>query len=140
MSKVNSAGVIITNGIDILLCHSTNNKHWDIPKGKIDQDESNLTAALRELKEETSITLEPSAVSFLGKFDYTKKKNLFLWLHLTNIFPDISTLDCITTFTDKNGRYKKEIDAYRVVNFDLAQSMVVPNLWKVLCNVRLSLK
>ena len=59
MKKLHSAGVIVytkKNGETLyLLLHNTKG-HWDFPKGNIESGEGKKTAALRELKEEASIT------------------------------------------------------------------------------------
>ena len=41
MKKI-SAGLILTDGSKILLCHSTGNDFYDIPKGEIDFGENPL--------------------------------------------------------------------------------------------------
>jgi 8-oxo-dGTP pyrophosphatase MutT (NUDIX family) len=43
----------------ILIVHPTNAsyKHWSIPKGGMDKGETHAVSAIRELKEETNITL-----------------------------------------------------------------------------------
>lgn len=40
-----------------LILHSVKG-HWELPKGKIDPDETTMQAAMRELKEETSVDFE----------------------------------------------------------------------------------
>ncbi|MDP2692825.1 MAG: NUDIX hydrolase [bacterium] len=54
------AGIAIILGKKLLLCHPTNSS-WDnthsIPKGLIDEGESELQAAIRECKEEVGIDL-----------------------------------------------------------------------------------
>ena len=56
MKKI-SAGTIIKLNNSILLGHSTNNAHWDIPKGMIEHNESPIDTAIRETFEETNIQL-----------------------------------------------------------------------------------
>ncbi len=58
-----SAGVVILYGKKILLVHPTNGS-WvkpvmGIPKGRIEEGEDLMAAALRELSEETGIILSP---------------------------------------------------------------------------------
>ena len=61
MKKVTAAIVIINPDGDILGCHGTNkprNSGFDFPKGLVDPDETDIEAAIRELREETSLVLD----------------------------------------------------------------------------------
>lgn len=54
-----ASGVILFNEAgEILLVKPTYKDHWSVPGGVIDQDESPRDAALREVKEETSLDLK----------------------------------------------------------------------------------
>lgn len=60
MIKEHSAGVIVYytdryNQRTYLLLHYLSG-HWDLPKGKLENEETEQEAALRELKEETGLT------------------------------------------------------------------------------------
>jgi len=66
MPKEKSCGTIVfkKNGeVEYLLLHY-GAKHWDFPKGNVEQNESEKDTALRELKEETGI----SNAEFVGDF------------------------------------------------------------------------
>jgi ADP-ribose pyrophosphatase YjhB (NUDIX family) len=64
-----SAGVIIIlKGEKVLLCHPTNSLWfgtYSFPKGGLEEGESNLDAAIRELREETSVIVDKSQISNL---------------------------------------------------------------------------
>ena len=62
MPRTTSAGSILTDGKRFLVCHATGQKIWDLPKGKIDGEETALQAAIRELKEETNYDVPEDAV------------------------------------------------------------------------------
>lgn len=78
MPRTVSAGVVVTDGNSLLLCHVTGAKHWDLPKGKIDLGEEPITAAVRELREETGLIVDPVSLVDLGRFAYKKNKDLHL--------------------------------------------------------------
>ena len=59
--KVYSAGIVIIHENKILLAHPTgqNDSMWGIPKGKIEDGESYLQAAIRETEEEIGVQVNP---------------------------------------------------------------------------------
>lgn len=63
----------------LLLCHVTNTRAWDIPKGMLDPGESPLAAAMRELREEAGIAFAPERFIDLGEFPYRRDKRLHLF-------------------------------------------------------------
>ncbi|HUX78924.1 MAG TPA: NUDIX hydrolase, partial [Alphaproteobacteria bacterium] len=79
-----SAGVAIVLHDTILLTHPTNSKwkgSYSIPKGKVEEGESFLAGAIRELAEETGIQLTQAQIEELDKsapviLNYVKKKNI----------------------------------------------------------------
>lgn len=81
MSKVLAAGVFLVrkNGT-ILICHPTNHKpdFWSIPKGKLDDNETPLAAAIRETFEESNISLlfNEKNIIALEPVNYGHKKKM----------------------------------------------------------------
>lgn len=91
-----SCGIILKNEFnEFLLVHPTNQKFWDFPKGGIEEGETPLIAARRELKEETGLELS-GIPKDLGKFPYNSKKELHLFL-LEVKKSDINIEDCVCT-------------------------------------------
>jgi 8-oxo-dGTP pyrophosphatase MutT (NUDIX family) len=83
MIREKSAGFILisddfhTSHYSVLLLHYRSG-HWDFPKGNIETNETEMQAAIRELKEETDITIFRVIPNFrytLG-YKYTKKSKL----------------------------------------------------------------
>jgi bis(5'-nucleosidyl)-tetraphosphatase len=75
-----SAGIILTRNISnqegnviLLLRHSAG--HWDFPKGNIELGETELDAAIRELKEETGIIRFRIMPSFRHTITYKYRRN-----------------------------------------------------------------
>ena len=65
-----SCGVILFNGQEVLLLQHSDKKkkgHWDFPKGHVEDGETELQTALRELAEETEII----DVKLLPDFNHT---------------------------------------------------------------------
>ena len=58
MKKEKSCGcIVINNNAEVLLIHH-NAGHWDFPKGHVEDGETEVQTAIREVKEETNIDVE----------------------------------------------------------------------------------
>ena len=72
-----SCGLVVFNSNKILLLkYSVNNTqgeggHWDFPKGHVEQNETELETALRELEEETGISKVEIIDNFRHSISYT---------------------------------------------------------------------
>ncbi len=77
MDEERSAGAVVFynnkgNGdLEYLILHYEE-KHWDFPKGHIEEGETPVAAMLREVKEETGLDVEP-VFGFNEKIEYTFK-------------------------------------------------------------------
>lgn len=58
MIKEKSCGAIIINKEDKILTIKHNKGHWAFPKGHVEQGETEVETALREIKEETNLTAD----------------------------------------------------------------------------------
>lgn len=115
--KALSCGFIIidSNTEKILACHPTGHAgEYDLPKGHIEEGETPIQCAVRELKEETGIELSEMdpRITDCGETDYTQTKNLHLFI--IKIPVDLSTLTCTTTFTNSQGVELPEMDSYEL--------------------------
>lgn len=79
MSQVKSCGFLIVRGkpvSDFLLMRHPD--RWDLPKGHVDGGENDLQCALRELEEETSITINDIEIDgdfrFIAQYPVVSKK------------------------------------------------------------------
>jgi len=63
-----SAGGVIINGDGKLLLVQQHNNSWSFPKGGVNEGESELDAALREIREETGLT-KLEFVADLGSYE-----------------------------------------------------------------------
>ena len=69
----NTAGILIQHKNEYMLCQRESGK-WSIPKGHLKEGEEALNGALRELKEETQISLLPNPDLYTLKNKTTNKE------------------------------------------------------------------
>ncbi|MGI4720544.1 MAG: NUDIX hydrolase [Janthinobacterium lividum] len=133
-----SCGTLVVNPRrELLLCHVTGTARWDIPKGLRDPGETELEAALRELREETGLLFEPGALRELGPFAYRRDKRLHLFM--ARCGPELDSLDhlhCSTTFPHHvTGRPLPEMDGYRWARRDELRALCWPRMAEVLLGI-----
>lgn len=114
--EVSSGVLIVTKNNEVLCCHSTGKRFedgtYDLPKGHIDEGETALEAAVREVREETSLRLDKGKLKDLGEFPYSSKKNLHLfWYEVDDI--DIHDLEC-TSYFEMYGKKQPEVNGFKL--------------------------
>jgi putative (di)nucleoside polyphosphate hydrolase len=115
--KAISHGILVLNAAaELLLCHATGTRHWDILKGAAAAGESSVQAALREAQEECGLRLEADALVPVGRFAYRPRKDLALHAVLVERF-DTGRCACSSFFRDRQGRLLPEMDAFRWTAF-----------------------
>jgi len=120
--------VVLTEGRELLLCHVTGQRHWDLPKGGIHAGESTRDAALRETWEETGLRLGAETLFDLGRLAYTAKKDLHLFACLSQRF-DTRELCCESCFVERgSGRARPEMDGFGWFAFDRIAELCTPKL------------
>jgi len=130
--KTVSHGTLVMNaGAELLLCHATGAKHWDIPKGMATADESSAVAAVREAHEECGVRLDPERLEALGRFAYRPDKDLSLHAALIERI-DPAECVCSTFFIDRWGRRRPEMDAFRWAAFDEVPTLCARSMALVL--------
>lgn len=114
-----SAGVIIIlNKTKILLCHPTNSKwfgSYSFPKGGINEGESEIDGALRELREESSVIVNKNQISNIKDpivVDYVNKKGVkYKRLYLYTVYiNDISEIGLDSEIIPSEKLQLEEID------------------------------
>ena len=104
--------VVLAPTRELLLCHVTGQRHWDLPKGGIHDGETPAEAAVRETVEETGLAFAPEALLDLGRFTYTGKKDLHLFAALSERVDPLS-LCCESTFIERgSSRRLPEMDGF----------------------------
>lgn len=133
MPKALSCGVLCyTNDQRLLLCHPTGQDFWDIPKGKIEEGETERQAAIRELREETGIISEARSLIELGPFSYNNKKRLHLFKYLLPVGFNVSSCYCTSNFQNLYGITQTEMDDWWLVPFQETLNQVPKSLNRVL--------
>lgn len=126
-----SCGVILVNSKrEILMIHTTGQRHWDVPKGTKDPDESQSEAALRELGEETGIILSVDKLTDLSWHIYNDYKDL--WLYIA-VMPDLdmSSLTCTSHFT-KDGIEYPEADEFKMIELNNAPALACGSMKRLM--------
>lgn len=116
--RVSAGVVIILRNEKVLLCHPSGHRwtnSYSFPKGHLDEGETQIQAALRELKEETSVVIDeslienkdnPILVDYKNKSGFNYKK-VYLFITRINSVEDIGLTDEII---DKSRLQIEEVD------------------------------
>ena len=116
--KVTAAVVIINKDGDILGCHGTGKPResgFDFPKGLVEENETDIQGALRELIEETGLVLSESDLLDCGVHKHNKEKDIHLFIYRTDKMPDISLLVCRSFFSVGEKEYP-EVDFFEIIS------------------------
>jgi 8-oxo-dGTP pyrophosphatase MutT (NUDIX family) len=120
--------VMLTEARELLLCHVTGQRHWDLPKGGIHAGESPCEAALRETCEETGLRLAADTLLDLGRHPYTAKKDLHLFACLSDRL-DTRQLRCESCFVERvSGRARPEMDGFGWFGLGRIAELCTPKL------------
>lgn len=71
------AGNLLVEEGEVLLIYRSDEEHWEVPGGKVEDDESPTQAAVREAEEEIGVEVELEKPFYTGEF--MKEGEMFLW-------------------------------------------------------------
>lgn len=74
--RPSARGIIFTRDGQIALVYSTRDKYYKFPGGGIHEDEDQVTALIREVKEEVGLTVIPDSVREFGSVLRLQKSNV----------------------------------------------------------------
>ncbi len=77
MDYTELAGSLIVRDEKVLLLYRKDEEHWEVPGGKVEDEESPTKAAVREAREEIGVGLELRKPFYTGEFEHDG--TLFLW-------------------------------------------------------------
>ncbi len=131
-----TCGVLVTDGVRVLLGHATGSPRWDIPKGLAEPGEDWRAAAVRELQEETGLAAAPGKLMELGLLRYRPGKDLALFVWTRRDLPEPHALRCVSTFTTRAGVVLPEFDRFALVPWEKAPEQVGRDMRRLLEQVR----
>ncbi|MGL5823941.1 MAG: NUDIX hydrolase [Nocardioides sp.] len=86
-----AAGAVVRSGKRVLLVHRPRYDDWSFPKGKLDRGEHALAAAVREVKEETGLTVRLGPALPPQRYSVGKRsKTVHYWIGHPTAGDDIS--------------------------------------------------
>lgn len=71
------AGNLLVEDGEVLLIYRSDEEYWEVPGGKVEDDESPTQAAVREADEEIGVEVELEKPFYTGEF--MEDGDLFLW-------------------------------------------------------------
>lgn len=130
--KKTSCGILALSAEEeVLLCHATGGRYWDIPKGGGKEGESGAQTAVREAFEECGLRLNPVDLHELGRFAYRPGKDLLLYaVLLERIDPNLCV--CSSHYRTPWGQLRPEMNAFRWTSFDEVPERCAKSLSAVL--------
>ena len=131
-----SCGIVIFAPTrELLLCHVTGQRHWDLPKGGINDGETPRQAALRETAEEAGLAFAAESLLDLGRFAYTAKKDLHLFATLSERV-DLKRLCCESTFVERGSSRRGPRWTASAGSSSPASPSCARRAWRLCCRSR----
>jgi len=127
---VHSAGLAIIYQNKILLVKPTNARWWKsygIPKGHVEEGESTIDAAIREVKEEVGIEIPKFMIGEEHELFYTRKEKQ--WKRIAYFYvliTDLSEIGLDSEILPKEMLQLEEVEWAGFVPFEEARSRMIP--------------
>lgn len=122
MKKLSCGTLIVRErmGIkELFMAHVTGYEFWDIPKGGQNLHENYIDAALRELEEESGFKCNHHDLYDLGLYEYTERKDLYLFKYVGEKYLCDQQAICTSTFFSKlYETHLPEVDDFKYVPFE----------------------
>lgn len=123
-----TCGIIFYRDGQILIGHATGQIHWDLPKGKTEEGETYKQAAVRECYEETGYEISEDDLHLIGEVGYRKGKRLVLFFYTGREKPNVSELECISTYTNRYGQKKPELDKFMYIDVEKCEEYLTERM------------
>ena len=133
---VQSAGLAIIYQDKILLVKPTNARWWKsygIPKGHVEEGESTIDAAIREVKEEIGIEIPKFMIGEEHEIFYIKKEKQ--WKRIAYFYvliSDLSDIGLDSEIISKNMLQLEEVEWAGFVPFEEARSRMIPAMVEII--------
>lgn len=113
--KITCGVAIFDKNNNLLIGQATNSNNWSIPKGLNENNETFEETAIREVFEETGLTLDKNKLQLIGREVYpnNKKELILFFIKLDNI--NLNSLIC-NSFFEFKGHQFPEINKFELVN------------------------
>ncbi len=122
MNKEKSCGAIIFNEKNEFLVIKHNAGHWDFPKGHVEENETEIETAKREVKEETNLDIEIVG-NYRYKITYSPKEGVMkdvIFFLARNTSNDVKIQE---KEVSDYGWYNFS-DALDILTFDMAKNLL----------------
>jgi predicted NUDIX family NTP pyrophosphohydrolase len=129
--KIISCAVLMTDGEKFLAIHPTGFKKWEIPKGEMDEFETEKQTAQREFLEETGTKINITKLNRIGKFPLHPGKDVVLFTYSVENLPSVSSLRCQSTFIPKweeEGKPRPEVDKFKIIKIEDIEKYIRPDM------------
>lgn len=122
-------GILISDGTRLLVAHAMGGKRWDIPKGHLEEGETELQGLQREVREETGLIfgrdIIEEKINRIGEFPYLGD-TLILFEYKDKMSKLPLTRNMMAS------QQEIEMDDYKYVLFEDMQKYVYPSLFPIL--------